>query len=112
VRISGAEATLARVLHHKYHHDGRLTCADCKKAARAMRSARARVPRAKRPGEQLLLLRADQLTTDHRGRIVHIPGHRGYLRSATSQDHGSVHVVTTTGSAVYPPDAEFSIWGP
>jgi hypothetical protein len=69
-----------------------------------------RIPRAIRKGERIEHKRADQLTDDDRGRIVQHPGNRGWLHCADPED-GGIRVLTTTCVAVYPPDAEFSVWG-
>jgi hypothetical protein len=71
-----------------------------------------RIPRPVRNGEEVLTKRADELGPDDYGRIVQHPGNRGWLRCAAPDPSGGTWVVTTTGCAVYPADAEFYVWGP
>lgn len=70
----------------------------------------ARIPRAVRNGETVTHKRADELTPEDVGRIVQHPGNRGWLKCAVPDGDGTF-VNTTTGCAVYPNDAMFSVWG-
>jgi hypothetical protein len=113
--VSKGEAALRDKIHARAGHlfvEPR-DCDDCRKAARQLLGPGShRPPRPARNGERVLELRADQLTlSDHHGRIVQTPGHRGYLRFVGPEGDG-IDVLTTVGTAVYPPDQPFLVWGP
>jgi len=104
----------ARELHAAHHPDDPgVSCYGCRMAASYLIEGRVYAfPRARRSGEQVLTVAADALSTAEHGRIVQTPGHRGYLRSTELTAKGNVHVATTSGVAVYPPNQPFSVWGP
>jgi hypothetical protein len=110
----GPVGILSRQLHARHHSDGHVNCPDCRKAATALLgTGSGRVPRAKRAGEREERVTAHDLRRpEFVGRIVQIPGHRGYLRSAEQDGSIGVRVYSSTGVATYLASDRFIVWGP
>lgn len=71
-----------------------------------------RTPRAARNGEEVLTTTTAELAETHsHGRIVQLPGQRGYLRGVWPRGE-KIAVATTTGIADYLPNDPVLVWGP